>query len=113
MPRPGVLLDVAEFVQAYLRTQPDPAIYEFLRYDFAGLHARYGGVLGTTFRNFPSYPQIYLDRLADQLAIPAGTTIVPLRPPTQPALYTEADLELRAFHASGARRLPAPSRAAA
>ncbi len=106
-------VNVAEMVRAYLASKPDPQLFDFLRYDFAGLHARYGGVLGTTFRNFPSYPQVYLDRLADQLAIPAGTTIVPLRPPTQPALYTEADLELRAFHASGARRLPAPSRAAA
>jgi hypothetical protein len=96
---------VAEMVGTYLASNPDPETYEFLKYDFAGLHARYGGVAGTTFRNFPSYPQVYLDRLNPQLAIPAETAIVPLRAPSQPRVYTEADLELRAFHASGARRI--------
>lgn len=103
---------VAEMVRLYLGSSPDADVYEFLKHDFATLHARYGGVAGTTFRNFPSYPQVYLDRLATQLAIPAGTAIVPLRHPTQPRVYTEADLELRAFHAAGARRLTRARQAA-
>jgi hypothetical protein len=104
--------NVAEMVRMYLASNPDPEMYAFLRYDFAGLQARYGGVAGTTFKNFPSYPQVYLDRLATQLAIPAGTAIVPLHAPKQPHVYTEADLEIRAFHTGGARRI-APRREAA
>ena len=43
------------------RSRPD--VYDFLRYDFAELDARYGGVAGTTFRTFPSFPQRYIDVL--------------------------------------------------
>ena len=46
-------------VRAYLDSRPDPDIYEFLRYDFEDLDERYGGVVGTTFRTFPSFPQRY------------------------------------------------------
>ena len=55
--------DVAEMVKAYLASDPDPALYEFLKCDFAALEARYGGVVATTFRNFPSFPQRYMERL--------------------------------------------------
>ena len=34
----------SEMVTQYLTSGPDPEIHEFLRYDFAGLTARYGGV---------------------------------------------------------------------
>ena len=82
------------------------------RDDFQSLVARHGGVVGTTFRNFPSYPQIYLEPLgampdlapADPV-ITSDVTIVPLRRPSQPTCYTEADLDLREFRASGARRI--------
>ena len=37
-----------------------PRLYEFLRWDFASLQARFGGVVATTFRNFPSFPQRYI-----------------------------------------------------
>ena len=53
--------DVAEMVKGYLATRPDPELYEFLKDDFAGLTARYGGVVATTFRNFPSFPQRYME----------------------------------------------------
>ena len=35
---------VAEMVHAYLSTNPSPAVYEFLREDFAGLDNRYDGI---------------------------------------------------------------------
>ena len=53
--------DVAEMVKGYLATGPDPALYEFLQDDFNGLTARHGGVVGTTFKNFPSFPQRYME----------------------------------------------------
>jgi hypothetical protein len=104
---------VAELVGMYLDTRPDPAIYDFLRDDFQGLVARHGAVTATTFRNFPSYPQIYLDPLGampdlaptlDATAV-SNVTMVPLRRPSQPTRYSEADLDLRQFHANGARRI--------
>ena len=36
-------------------------LIDFLRWDFAALHARFGGVTATTFRNFPSFPQRYME----------------------------------------------------
>ncbi len=97
--------NVAGFVRTYLQSQPDPAIYEFLRYDFAGLRARYGSVVATAFRNFPSYPQIYLERLAEQPAGPDTAVIVPVKVPRQPVRYADADIMIREFSAHGSRRL--------
>lgn len=124
---------VAEMVQMYLDTRPDPAIYDFLRDDFDTLVQRHGAVTATTFRNFPSYPQIYLEPLGanpdaiwpeatppaltslsgQAMEASASTTIdtslVPLRRPSQPTVYTEADLDLREFRATGARRVDRPA----
>jgi hypothetical protein len=105
---PAFFTAVADLVRMYLDSNPDPAIYDFLRDDFETATARHGAVAATTFRNFPSYPQIYLEPLgnAPHLDTLAGASIVPLRRPTQPAIYTEADLELREFKAAaGARRI--------
>ena len=44
-------------VQTYLDSRPDPKVYDFLRHDFAALESRHGGVVGTSFRTFPSFPQ--------------------------------------------------------
>jgi hypothetical protein len=98
---------VAELVKMYLDTRPDPAVYDFLRQDFQGLMDRHGAIVGATFRNFPSYPQIYLDPLGNdpELAAMPRASIVPLRRPSQPTEYTEADLDLREFRANGARRI--------
>ena len=63
-------------------------MYEFLRDDFAALSARYGGVVSTTFRNFPSFPQRYMERL-EMPAADCSVRIEPLKPLTQPVLYTE------------------------
>jgi hypothetical protein len=94
---------VAEMVKAYLATNPDPALYEFLQADFATLNSRHGGVVATTFRNFPSFPQRYMDRLEMP---PADCTVrvEPLKPVTQPILYTEKDIHVRQFTGSRTSR---------
>ena len=84
-------------VQAYLATDPDPALYDFLEDDFAALQTRYGGVVATTFRNFPSFPQRYMEALRCTAARSASVKIEPLKPLTQPVLYTEDDLHIRQF----------------
>jgi hypothetical protein len=60
---PVFFQDVVEMVTQYLTSGPDPAILEFLHYDFAGLTARYGGVVATTFKA-SSYPRRYLEVVA-------------------------------------------------
>ena len=110
---PAFYLDVATFVKAYLRTQPDPAIYEFLRYDFAGLTQRYGQVVATTFRNFPSYPQIYLDPLAEQPHGPETPEIVPPAPRLAAAALHAAGRRSSASSASAAPAACRPSAEAA
>lgn len=97
--------DVAEMVQDYLAGDPEPALYEFLRYDFEGLITRYGGVVGTTFSNFPSFPQRYIQTV-ELPAVEPCVRVEPLKPATQPQLYTEADLHLREFTGTRSRRLP-------
>lgn len=97
---PGFYQRVARMVREYLAKDPDPAVYGFLKYDFAGLQARFGEVVATTFRTFPSYPQRYIEVLADQPAVadePPGVKIEPIRVRIQPRLYTERDLVIRRF----------------
>jgi hypothetical protein len=101
---PGFYEEVAEMVRAYLATNPDPSLSSFLEDDFAGLTNRYGGVVATTFRNFPSFPQRYMQALAAPPLDPA-IKIEPLKPPTQPVLYTEDDLHIRQFTDATTRRL--------
>jgi hypothetical protein len=91
-------------VQAYLASGPDPALYEFLKYDFAGLTEMYGGVLGTTFRNFPSFPQRYMETVDLPTADPC-VRVEPLKLPSQPVVYTEKDLHVRQFTGDRSRRL--------
>jgi hypothetical protein len=96
--------EVAEMVQAYLASAPSPGVYDFLDADFRGLSARHDGVLGTTFRNFPSFPQRYMEAVE----MPASDPLVKiesLKPLTQPVLYTEDDLHIRQFTDTSARRL--------
>ena len=57
---------VAGLVHTYLESRPSRDAYDFLRHDFGGLHARHGGISGTSFRRFPSFPQRYIERLAEQ-----------------------------------------------
>jgi hypothetical protein len=69
-------------------------------------------VVATTFRNFPSYPQIYLDPLAEQPHGPETPEIVRLRRVSQPPLYTQQDVVVREFNARGTRRFPSQRQAA-
>jgi hypothetical protein len=106
---------VASLVTTYLDSRPDPAVYDFLRDDFAALEARFGGVVATTFRNFPSFPQRYIERTASQPACEAdadGVVVETLGPVRQPLVYTEADLAIRQFHNKPSKQGERPSRAA-
>ena len=107
---PAFFDHVAGMVQEFLASQPDPDCYEFLRYDFAQLTARYGEIVGTTFRTFPSFPQRYLERLAEQPAEPAGMKIEPIRVRRRPVHYTGRDLRRRQFLARSSRVWGAPAR---
>ncbi len=102
---PEFFSHVAELVREYLATNPDPAVYEFLKDDFDGLSERHGRIVGTAFRTFPSYPQHYLERLADQPGGEVATTsIVPIHAPNKQRRYTEADLDMREFFTQSSRR---------
>jgi hypothetical protein len=99
---------VADMVHTYLDTKPHPATYDFLRHDFAALELRYGGVMGTSFRSFPSFPQRYIERLAEQMKCDSDddkVTVEPLRAPQQPTRYTESDLHTRQFLKRTSRRV--------
>lgn len=96
--------DVADMVQRYLASRPDPAMYDFLDADFTALTVRHGGVVGTTFRNFPSFPQRYMEAV-DMPSADSLVRVEPLKPLTQPVLYTEDDLHIRHFTDASARRL--------
>jgi hypothetical protein len=101
------LADVAGMVRAYLATDPDPAAYDFLRYGFAALEARFGGVAGTTFRTFPSFPQRYIDVLpvSMQPDTPSSVRIQALKTPAGPMHFTDHDLVTRQFLERTTRRL--------
>jgi hypothetical protein len=99
---------VAEMVRAYLQTDPSPDVYDFLQHDFSTLTARFGGVCGTTFRSFPSFPQRYIEPLATQPPCDAdgdGIQIEPLDAPQQPTAFTQDDLHVRQFTVDSSRRL--------
>jgi hypothetical protein len=97
--------EVAAMVRQYLATEPSPAMYDFLRYDFAELQSVYGGVAAATFRNYPSYPQRYVEALAEQPADPpVSAPLAPLPRQCQPARYADGDLIVREFSTLAARR---------
>jgi hypothetical protein len=99
---------VAGMVQTYLDSRPSPAIYDFLREDFSSLNARHGGVVGASFRTYPSFPQRYIERAAEQPPCEsdsAGVKVEPLRAPQQPRRYTQDDLHMREFKKDTSRRL--------
>jgi hypothetical protein len=99
--------DVASMVQGYLAGNPDRGLLEFLQYDFEGLVRRYGGVAGTTFRYFPSYPRRYREVTQPQ-SMPAdlaAAQVEKLDEPVPAKIWTEDDLQLRQFLGSGSRLL--------
>jgi hypothetical protein len=98
--------DVARMTKQYLASGPDPSLYEFLRWDFGELQRRHGGVMATTFRNFPSFPQRYMEPCSSlPVDQETGVKVEPLKRVGQPALYTERDLHVRQFTDAAARRV--------
>jgi len=99
--------DVVAMVGQYLASGPDPDTYDFLQYDFTELTARFGGVVGTTFRSFPSYPQRYTEVLNPQPAAPEGVQcrVEPVKVPRVPTRFTEDDLAMREFMRTSSRQL--------
>jgi hypothetical protein len=100
--------EVAAMVDTYVASKPDPAVYDFLQHDFAALDARFGGIEGTSFRTYPSYPQRYIERTPEQLPCEADATAIqiePLRKMQQPTRYTQDDLHIRQFLKDTSRRL--------
>src|SRR4030095_11850576 len=94
-------------VNQYLATRPDPATYDFLGYNLSELTDRFGGVVGTAFKSFPSYPQRYMQVLDPQ---PQPTLDVncggePLKVARVQTRFTEDDLVMREFRAGASRRL--------
>jgi hypothetical protein len=99
---------VAEMVQTYLDSRPSPDVYHFLTKDFAALESTYGGVVSTTFRAFPSFPQRYIERLPEQPPCEAdaeGVKVEPLTAHVPTVKYTQDDLHIRQFMATTSRRL--------
>jgi hypothetical protein len=99
---------VSGMVRTYMASKPDPKVYDFLRHDFATLESRYGGVVGTSFRTFPSFPQRYIERVAQQVPSESDAPhvrIEPLRASHHPTHYTENDLYMRQFSERVSRRL--------
>jgi hypothetical protein len=99
--------DVVAMVRHYLTSAPDPAVYGFLQYDFDELTKRHGGVVGTAFRSFPSYPQRYVETMDPQPAAPEGVQcrVEPLKEPRAPRRFTEDDLVTREFQRHTSRQL--------
>lgn len=96
--------NVADMVREYLASNPDPELFDFLKYDFAELNERYGGVVATTFRNFPSFPQRYMETV-DLPSEDPCVRVEPLKATSQPTIYTEHDLYIRQFTGDRSRRL--------
>ena len=97
--------DVVAMVHQYLDSKPDPQISDFLRHNFDELTTRFGGVVGTTFRAFPSYPQRYTEVLQPQPAPPeVNCRVEPLKLPRVITNYTDADLMTRQFLLNTTRR---------
>jgi hypothetical protein len=99
--------EVAGMVHAYLESRPPSGVYDFLKEDFARLEARFGGVVATSFRPVPSFPQRYIERLAEQPPCDAdleGVTVEPLRGQNQSTAFTDAHLHVRRFVTDAPRR---------
>jgi hypothetical protein len=99
--------DVVEMVQQYVASHPEPEVWEFLQYNYEELSARYGGVVGTTFRAFPSYPQRFTEVLHPQPAASAemDCRVDPLKVTRLETRFTEEDLVMREFLPSSSRQL--------
>ena len=99
--------DVVRMVKVYLDSKPDPYMYDFLHCSFAELTERYGGVAGTAFRTFPSYPQRYTEVLNPQPCEPGhdDCRVDPLKLTRAMTRFTERDLTIREFLPHSSRLL--------
>ena len=100
--------EVAAMVKVYLETRPDPALLDFLKHDFEGLESTYGGVVATSFRAFPSYPQRFIEPLAVQPPCDAsleGVEVEKVRVAQPQTRFTQDDLHIRHFKRDSSRRL--------
>jgi hypothetical protein len=99
--------DVVEMVQQYVATNPDPAVYDFLEHDYEAIQARFGGMVGTTFRGFPSYPQRFTEVLTPQPDSPPDVDcrVEPLKVARIETAFTEDDLVMREFMPTTSRQL--------
>ena len=105
---PEFFRQVARMVRTYLDSRPEAAVYDFLQHDFASLEKRYGGVVGSSFRSFPSFPQRFIEPLAVQPPCDselAGVAVEPVRMAQQPTRYSDDDLHIRHFSRNASRRL--------
>ena len=100
--------DVVEMVRQYLASKPDPETYDFLQYSFPELTEKFGGVVGTSFKSFPSYPQRYTERVDPQPPAPAelaGCRVEPVKAPRVATCFTEDDIVIRQFLPNTSRTL--------
>ena len=103
---PQFFRDVARMTRQYLALKPNPVLLDFLTHDFAELSARYGRVTGTTFSNFPSFPQRYVEVLSDHpIDVEPGVRIEQVRHPELPTRYTASDLSVREFGRRASRKM--------
>jgi len=103
--------EVAEMVHEYLGSKPPASVVDFLKDDFSALQKRFGGVVGASFRPFPSFPQRYMERLAEQLPCQSdsdGVSVEPLRVPQTLARYTDDQIHIRQFQREASRRRGRP-----
>ena len=88
-------------VTTYLDSRPDPAVYDFLRDDFAALEARLAEssprASATSRRSRSATSSVRLPSPPCE-ADADGVVVEPLGPVRQPLVYTEADLAIRQFH---------------
>jgi hypothetical protein len=101
---------VVAMVKAYLASKPDPQTYDFLKYNFDELRERFGGVAGTTFRAFPSFPQRFMEVLDPQPPSDVSCRVDPLKAPRPTTSYTVEDLTMREFLPDTTRLLGPASR---
>src|SRR5919106_1096688 len=99
--------DVVEMVHQYVATNPDPAVYDFLEHNYEDIQGRFGGMVGTTFRGFPSYPQRYTEVLTPQPDSPpeVDCRVEPLKVARIETVFTEDDLVMREFMPTTSRQL--------
>ena len=106
----GFYEKVASLVRAYLDTRPNAEMLEVIQHDFATLRARHGAIRGLTFRTFPCFPRRYpvaVDESAGEVPLP-GVPVVPWTGRAPQTVYTDADLQMRVFDGTSARRCPWP-----